>query len=357
MPRLDPEPFMRKTLLLFCMGLSPLMANPLLTYDNRPLGSTGEPLVISSYLPDPGLDAAVFSHHHTSAPAPKYNPSKGEDVPGEEKPIAAVVAGLAVSFGPSLAYVFDTTECRPFYAWQGGFLDFTPYWGDQKRGSRVSFDYIPRLVGNLFHKASGKNPVYINGKNVDDLGAPQYVGYSLIKGVPRFEYKAANHVVTVMMTPSKKELSFDAVVTCDPPAPIAWKEGDFSAEGNGTLSFTYTGKSLGSYQGYKLKVDLRKANKEAGETLYNSYGCIACHSTDGSKGHGPSLGGLADEHVEIEGSDKPVLADRDYLLESIKTPNAKIVKGYPPNYMPPFGIPDVEYDSLILYIQSLSKPE
>ncbi|QJE95345.1 c-type cytochrome [Luteolibacter luteus] len=350
---------MRKTLLFYCLGLSPLLANPLLTYENRPLGSSEEPLVMSTYLPDPGLDPAVFSHHYKSAPAPKYNPGKGEDVPGEEKPIPGVAAGLAVSFGPSLAYVFDTTESRLFYAWQGGFLDFTPYWGDQKRGSRVSFDYVPKLVGNLFHKTSGKNPVQINGKSVDEFpGGPQYVGYSLIKGAPRFEYKAGDHLVTVLLKPSAKEQSFEAEVSCTPPAPLAWKEGDFSVEGkDGKLAFTYTGKTLGSYQGYQVKIDLRKANKEAGETLYNNYGCIACHSTDGSKGHGPSLGGLADTMVELEGSDQKVLADREYLLESIKNPNAKIAKGYPPNYMPPFGIPDVEYDSLVLFIQSLSKPE
>ena len=129
------------------------------------------------------------------------------------------------------------------------------------------------------------------------------------------------------------------------------------AEGNGKLAFTYTGKTLGTYQGYKVKIDLRKANAQAGETLFNNYGCVACHSLDGSKGHGPSVGGLADSMVELEGAAKPVKADREYLLESIKTPNAKIVKGYPPNYMPPFDLRDVEYDSLILFIQSLGKPE
>ena len=59
----------------------------------------------------------------------------------------------------------------------------------------------------------------------------------------------------------------------------------------------------------------------------------------------------------VAAADLAVTADTAYLLESIKSPNAKIVKGYPPNYMPPFGLPDVEYDSLILYIQSLDKPE
>ncbi|WP_035612657.1 cytochrome c [Haloferula sp. BvORR071] len=349
---------MRKTLLLLALGLQPLCAEQLLTYDNRPLGKADEPLIMSTYLPDPGLDAAVFAHHHNSGPAPKYNPTKGEDVPGEEKPIAAVAAAYAVSFGPALAYTFDSTECRPLYAWQGGFLDMTSYWGDQQRGSRVSFDYIPRLVGNMFYKTSGKHPVSIGGKNVDELGGPSYVGYKLEKGVPRFQFKAGGHLVSIMIKPSTKEQSYEAEVTCDPPAPLAWKEDGVSAEGNGKLSFTYSGKTLASYQGYKVKIDLRKANAQAGEQLFNNYGCIACHSLDGSKGHGPSVGGLADSMVELEGEGvKPVKADREYLLESIKTPNAKIVKGYPPNYMPPFGIPDVEYDSLVMFIQSLAKPE
>ena len=347
---------MRKTLLLLGLGLQPLLGQSLLTYDNRPLGKAEEPLVLSTYLPDVGLDSAVFARHHDSAPAPKYNPGKGEDVPGEEKPIAAIIAAYAVSFGPGLAYTFDTTECRPLYAWQGGFLDMTAYWGDQKRGSRVSFDYIPRLVRTLFYKAEGKHPLSIGGKSVDDLGGPSYVGYSLVKGVPRWEFKAGDHTVTVMMTPSAKELSYEAEVTCEPPAPIAWREGDFVAEGSGKLNFSYSGKALGTYQGYKVKIDLRKPNVQAGETLFNNYGCIGCHSLDGSKGHGPSVGGLADHMVELEGA-APVKADGEYLLESIKNPNAKIVKGYPPNYMPPFGLPDVEYDSLVLFIQSLSKPE
>ena len=348
---------MRKTLLLLCLGVPPLLGQPLLTFENRPLGKPDEPLVLSSYLPDPGLDPEVFPRHHKGLPAPKYNPGKGEDVKGEEIPIAGIPAAMAVSFGPALAYAFDTVECRPLYAWQGGFLDMTPYWGDQKRGSRVSFDYVPRLVGNLFHKASGKHPVYIDGKSVDDLGGPEYVGYSLVKGVPRFEFKAGDRVVSMVLRPSDKPLAFDAEITCNPSAKLAWKEGDFSAEGNGKLAFTYSGTQLASYQGYKLDVDLRKANVKAGETLFSSYGCFACHSLDGSKGHGPTLAGLADSKIEIEGGKEQVTADRAYLLESIKTPNAKVAKGYPPNYMPPFDLRDVEYDSLILFIQSLGKPE
>ena len=122
------------------------------------------------------------------------------------------------------------------------------------------------------------------------------------------------------------------------------------------MTCAFTGKSLGEYQGYKIKVDLSKANAGAGETLFNAYGCVGCHSIDGSKGHGPSLAGLADADVDLEGGGK-AHADAAYLFEAIKTPNAKIAKGYPPNYMPPFQLKDVEINSLVLFIQSIAKPE
>ena len=176
-----------KSLALLFLGALPLAAQPLLTFNNRPLGSVEAPLVIQSYLPDPGIDESVFAQHHKGLVAPGYSPKEGRDTDGTEKPGAGLPAGIAVSMGPQLAYVFDPIECRPMYAWQGGFLDFTPYWGDEKRGSRVSKDYVPRLVGTLFYKAEGEHPLSIDGKPVR---SPEYVGYSLEQGVPRFEFKA-----------------------------------------------------------------------------------------------------------------------------------------------------------------------
>lgn len=331
-------------------------AEPWLTFDNRPLGRPESPLVLNSYLPDPGLDPEVFAHHHVGLPAAKYHPGKGEDVPGEDKPIAGIPSAIAVSFGPALAYAFDTTECRPLYAWQGGFLDMTPYWGDPERGSRVSFDYVPRLVGTVFHMASGSHPVTIAGKNAADLGI-EYTGYRLADRTPVFGFKAGEHQLELTLRPATEPLSFQAELTSIPPAPLEWKEGDFSARGEGSVKFTYSGTSLGTHQGYKVKIDLSRPTVEAGQTLFNNYGCIGCHSTDGSKGHGPTLAGLAGSSREVEGSDEPAIADHNYLLESIRDPNARIAKGYPPNYMPPFGLPDAEYESLILFIQSIGKPE
>ncbi|HEY1121828.1 MAG TPA: hypothetical protein VGE67_09515, partial [Haloferula sp.] len=101
---------MRKTLLSLCLGLPLHAADPLITYENRPMGSVEKPLVLRSYLPEPDIDDAVFSQHDTGRKVSKYNPEKGSDVKGEVAPMAGLAAGIGVNFGPALSYVFDTTE-------------------------------------------------------------------------------------------------------------------------------------------------------------------------------------------------------------------------------------------------------
>jgi mono/diheme cytochrome c family protein len=343
-----------KPVILLLFGMLPAPAEPYLSYNNRPMGTEEVPLVMQTYLPDPGIDEAVFAQHHRGEVAPAYTPKEGRDLDGKEKPVAGIPAGIGVNFGPRLSYVFDPVECRPLYAWQGGFIDLTPYWGDEKRGSRVAKNYVPQLVGILFYKAEGKHPLSIDGEPVEK---PEYIGYSLEKGVPKFEFKAGAHQIQVIVRPSKDSFSYQAEWSSVPKAKLAWNEGALKGSGDGKMTLNHTGDNLGEYHGYQIKVNLSKANAEAGETLYQAYGCIGCHSTDGSKGHGPSLAGLAGSMHEIEGSDQRVEADAAYLFESIKNPNAKISKGYPPNYMPPFQLKDVEINSLVLYIQSIGKPE
>lgn len=325
------------------------------TYDNRPLGSIERPLVLRSYLPDPGIDPAVFSQHGTSSKVAKYNPTNGSDVAGEIKPIPGIVAAIGVNFGPALSYVFDTTECRLLYAWQGGFVDMTPYWGDHQRGSRQSFDYVPQLVGTLFMKTSGKDPIELDGKSISDSGPRIFTGYRLEKGTPVFEYRAGETSFTLSVRPAALPLSCEIHITATSAATLSWR--GTPASRTGKLKITLTGSKLASFQGFQPPKKITRASAAAGEMLFNQYGCAACHSIDGSKSHGPSVGKLAGSKVEIEGLDQAVIADRDYLLESIKSPNTKLVKGYPPNYMPPFSLSDAEYESLILYIQSLEKPE
>lgn len=63
------------------------------------------------------------------------------------------------------------------------------------------------------------------------------------------------------------------------------------------------------------------------------YGCVKCHSTDGSALVGPSWqGALGRQESLSDGS--TVVVDEAYLLESIVDPRAKIVRGYPDDQMP-----------------------
>ncbi len=67
--------------------------------------------------------------------------------------------------------------------------------------------------------------------------------------------------------------------------------------------------------------------RELGQLVYENRGCATCHSTDGSKGQGPSWKGIFGQtHNFADGTSAPV--DENYIRESIMEPNAKVVRGY-----------------------------
>jgi len=90
----------------------------------------------------------------------------------------------------------------------------------------------------------------------------------------------------------------------------------------------------------------------AGQLLVSANGCAACHSTDGSSGIGPTWSGLAGSQVELAGG-TTVTADDDYLYESIKAPQAKIVAGFEGQQMPDYGFSDEQITNIIAYIKTL----
>ncbi len=312
-----------RMLLLSLLGITTSFGDPL-TFNTTPLGEKGGPIILRTFVPDPGLDPAVLTNHGKAFKSPKYNAGSGKDVKGEYKMMKVIPAAIAVNHGPALSYVWDTTECRLLYAWQGGFLDLYPYWGEEGRGGRRSFDYGSRLIGNLFYLAQPEK-----------RAKPRFLGYDLSKsGVPTFCFQLGDQEFTEVILPGDEPLSFKIITDA--------KEK------------TIEGKLISKHQGFDRNLKIKSVSATAGEQVFGAYGCIACHSVDGSKGHGPSLKGLAGSTRPIEGGD-PVLADSSYLKESLKVPNAKTAKGFPPGYMPPYQLQDKEIDSLVLYIQSLSK--
>jgi cytochrome c oxidase subunit 2 len=70
-----------------------------------------------------------------------------------------------------------------------------------------------------------------------------------------------------------------------------------------------------------------------GEQFYLDLGCNGCHSLDGSAGVGPTWQGIyLREELLTDGT--TVIADDEYLRNSILNPNGQIVQGYNPNVMP-----------------------
>jgi cytochrome c oxidase subunit 2 len=94
--------------------------------------------------------------------------------------------------------------------------------------------------------------------------------------------------------------------------------------------------------------------KDQGEKLFQQYGCVTCHITD-SHGRCPSLLNVYGKPVVLDDG-RTVVADENYIRESILNPNAKIVKGYNRDIMPVFEgqIGEDGLLQLLAYIKSLS---
>jgi cytochrome c oxidase subunit 2 len=96
-----------------------------------------------------------------------------------------------------------------------------------------------------------------------------------------------------------------------------------------------------------------------GAKLFAANACTACHGAGGTGEIAPGVKSPAPRLVGIFGTPQPlesgdsVVADENYIRESIMRPNAKIVKGYTNVAMPAFVLKDDQYDALIAYIKSM----
>ena len=92
---------------------------------------------------------------------------------------------------------------------------------------------------------------------------------------------------------------------------------------------------------------------ELGEQLVTRNACNTCHSADGARLIGPTFQGLwMAERTMQDG--EVVVADENYIRESILEPNARINEGYDP-VMPSYAgsLNDRQIDAIIEYIKTL----
>jgi cytochrome c oxidase subunit II len=91
-----------------------------------------------------------------------------------------------------------------------------------------------------------------------------------------------------------------------------------------------------------------------GLTLFQQLGCSTCHRFD-VQGRGPNLIGVFGKSVQLEDG-RTVLADENYVRESVLSPAAKVVSGFKP-IMPSFQgqVSEEQLNALVAYVKSLSQ--
>lgn len=88
-----------------------------------------------------------------------------------------------------------------------------------------------------------------------------------------------------------------------------------------------------------------------GLTLSKGNGCAGCHGSSFGGGIGPTWKGLSGSQRSLS-TGESVVADRAYLIESIKNPAAKRVAGFS-TAMPKSNLSDAEIEKIVDYIETL----
>lgn len=99
----------------------------------------------------------------------------------------------------------------------------------------------------------------------------------------------------------------------------------------------------------------KKKPGSRGPMLYKIKGCVACHSTDGSRLVGPSFKGIYGKIITVvsAGNERQVEVDEEYLRRSVRQPDVDKVQGFESVPMPPQNVTDEELEELIAWIKQL----
>ena len=90
---------------------------------------------------------------------------------------------------------------------------------------------------------------------------------------------------------------------------------------------------------------------DPGKQLFQAKGCVACHTTDGTPGIGPTLKGVLGRQQELaDGS--TVVVDQAFIERYLRSPNNPALKGFQP-VMPVLPLTDAEVQQLVDYVKNL----
>ena len=111
----------------------------------------------------------------------------------------------------------------------------------------------------------------------------------------------------------------------------------------------------GEYQAWLSGGGAEGSLSGTGQKLFQQYGCATCHRSD-TQGRGPNLAGVFGKPVLLDDG-RTVIADENYIRESILNPGAKVVSGFKP-IMPTFQgqLSEEQLMALVEYVKSLAGP-
>jgi cytochrome c oxidase subunit 2 len=124
---------------------------------------------------------------------------------------------------------------------------------------------------------------------------------------------------------------------------------EYCGTSHAQMGGTVTVMTPEDYQSWLAGIVPGERPADAGARLFVSYGCVQCHSKIA-----PTMAGLYNSKVQLSDG-KTVIADEEYLRESILEPAAKIVRGYAP-VMPSYSghLSEEQVMQLIAFIEELS---
>lgn len=98
------------------------------------------------------------------------------------------------------------------------------------------------------------------------------------------------------------------------------------------------------------------ALSSSGQQMFSQMGCGTCHRSD-TQGRGPMLAGLFGKPVALDDG-RTVVADENYIRESILNPAAKVAAGFKP-IMPTYQgqVSEENLAALVEYVKSLTPPQ
>lgn len=96
------------------------------------------------------------------------------------------------------------------------------------------------------------------------------------------------------------------------------------------------------------------AGPDAGKALVNKFGCLGCHTVDGTPKIGPSWFGLYGSTVKFSDGTSTT-ADDAYIKQSILEPASQVVSGFSPMSFnaQALGVTDQQITDIIAYIKTL----